>query len=151
MSKVKENAIDLKIIEDLKKDMEGKLEPSIIDDIVEKIFVQENERNVSLGAVGTVESLAFYIRFDIIINSDKKHFQGNAGGWTSPGIGSVLGYVYTDDLDKLYSDTTSFIFQATPLTLFIWFFSLHREVLGQFSGGALSLVSGIGSGSGSWS
>ncbi|REF28550.1 virulence-associated protein [Xenorhabdus cabanillasii] len=148
MSKVKENEINLKFIEDFKKNMEGKLEPSVIDDAVEKLFFWENKK---YPAIGIVESFIFYIRFDIIINTDKKHFQGNAGGLTTPGIGSVFGNVHTDDLVKLYSDTVSFAFHATAITFNVLFFNSYSQTLGYFSGGAISIVSGIGGGTGSWS
>ena len=62
----------------------------------------------------------------------------------------MIGDVYTNDLERLYSDTVSFEFQATPVYTSLLFFDKHSNLLGHFQAGSVSIVTGIGGGSGSW-
>jgi hypothetical protein len=57
--------------------------------------------------------------------------------------------VYTDDLQRLYRETTRFEFQGTPVYLSILFFN-DNNLLGHFQAGAISTVTGIGGGGGNW-
>lgn len=45
----------------------------------------------------------------------------------------------------------SFAFQGMPVYFAIEFFDSHSQLLGQFQGGAVSIVSGVGGGKGHWS
>lgn len=94
-------------------------------------------------------SLIFYLKFQVNITNGKT-FDGHAGGASSPGGGALFGHVYTDDLDRLYRDTVSFEFQATPVYLSILYFDSHSKLLGHFQSGAVSIVTGIGGGKGKW-
>jgi Rhodococcus equi virulence-associated protein len=80
-----------------------------------------------------------------------KSFNGNAGGVSSPGGGALFGDVYTDNIDNLYANTVSFEFQVTPVYLSILFFDGNSNLLGHFQSGAVSIVTGIGGGTGHWS
>jgi virulence-associated protein len=66
------------------------------------------------------------------------------------GTGQFSGDVLTDNLDALYASTVSFLLQATPVYISLQFFDSNQNLLGYFAGGTVSVVSGIGGGSGSW-
>ena len=92
----------------------------------------------------------FYSRIWVEIYDGKK-FGGNAGGLGSLGGGALMGDVYMDDLDKLYKNTVSFEYNATPVYTNVNFFDSDSNLLGHFQAGAVSVCSGIGDGTGSWS
>ncbi|WP_426577058.1 VapA/VapB family virulence-associated protein [Xenorhabdus stockiae] len=138
--------MDIKFIESFKRNMEGKLEPSLIDDAVKKMLSWKH----SYAAIGVIESVVFYIRFDLSIIIDRKHFGGNSGGLATPGIGSTAGLVMTDDLETLYSDTVSFYFESNDINLNLQFLNSNNQLIGIYTGGAVSIVSGFGGGTGSW-
>ncbi len=104
----------------------------------------------SYGANGSVASMIFYLKFQVNIKNGKS-FNGNAGGVSSPGGGALFGDVYTDDINKLYSDTVSFQFNCTPVYTSLLFFDKHSNLLGHFQSGSVSTVLGTGGGSGHWS
>tara|TARA_R110002020_G_scaffold187119_6_gene385263 strand:+ start:2067 stop:2504 length:438 start_codon:yes stop_codon:yes gene_type:complete len=138
--------IDRKLIaHDFRVAMDNKLEPEQIDGVAEALMSSTK----SYPATGSVASLIFYLKFQVNI-TDGKSFNGHAGGASSPGGGALFGDVYTDDLDRLYRDTVSFEFQATPVYLSVLFFDSHSKLLGHFQSGAVSIVTGIGGGKGSW-
>ncbi|MFC0184085.1 VapA/VapB family virulence-associated protein [Pseudarcicella hirudinis] len=59
--------------------------------------------------------------------------------------------MYTNNLDLLYADTVSFLFVATPVYIALYFYDSSSQLLGYFTGAAISLTSGSGGGEGSWS
>ncbi|MBD1227796.1 VapA/VapB family virulence-associated protein [Xenorhabdus griffiniae] len=150
MNELEKNEIKLKLIENFKQTMQGKLEPKKINEAVTKIASQKVD---AYSAGGHVESLIFYLKFylrpDFIEN--KKSFRGQAGGLTTPGFATIQGFIFTDDLDTLYSDTVHFAFEATPVSFGLHFFDSDSYLLGSFGGLAISLIAGVGGGSGSWS
>ncbi|MDC9606880.1 VapA/VapB family virulence-associated protein [Xenorhabdus griffiniae] len=148
MNEIEHNEIKLKIIEDFKRDAKGKLEPDIIGEAVKKIASPKSEKYY---ATGDAQSFIFFIMFSLETDIDKKSFSGKAGGLTSAGFAWMEGYIYTDDLGKLYSDTVSFEFNSTFAYLSLLFFDSHSHLLGHFQSAAISTISGIGGGSGSWS
>ena len=101
-------------------------------------------------AKGNVVSMIFYQELHVYVDNGKT-FDGKAGGMTSPGAGALFGDVYTDDIDRLYSDTVSFEYQSTPVYFSVLFFDGNSKLLGHFQSGAVSVVTGIGGGAGSWS
>lgn len=138
--------LDKKLIaHDFRVAMHEKLEPEHIDEVADALMTATK----SYPATGSVASLIFYLKFQVNI-TDGKSFNGNAGGISSAGGGALKGDVYTDDLDRLYRDTVSFEFQSTPAYLSILFFDGHSKLLGHFQSIALSTVTGVGGGSGSW-
>ncbi|MBD3895019.1 VapA/VapB family virulence-associated protein [Halomonas sp. ML-15] len=133
------------IAHDFRVAMHDKLEPEQIDDVAEALVTSEK----AYYATGNVASMVFYLKFQVSIDKGKT-FDGDAGGVSSAGGGALIGEVYTNDLDRLYRDTVSFEFQATPVYLSILFFDSHSKLLGHFQSGAVSTVFGIGGGEGSW-
>lgn len=123
----------------------GKLDQERIDEAVKSLKSAEGR----YPATGSVASLIFYLKFQVNI-TDGKSFDGHAGGASFPGGGALIGDVYTNDLERLYSDTVSFEFQATPVYTSLLFFDKHSNLLGHFQAGSVSIVTGIGGGSGSW-
>ncbi len=65
-----------------------------------------------------------------------------------PYRGSGAGHVYTDDLDRLYRDTTSFSFVSAVAYLGVQFFDANSNLLGHYGGGGVG-VPAVGGGSGS--
>lgn len=104
----------------------------------------------------TIISAIFYLRFTIEVTTDRgyghvlKTFTGNAGGVSSPGGGVMFGTVFTKDLNRLYAETVSFQFNASPVMLNVNFFSKGHALLGNFMSGGVSTVGGTGGGTGRW-
>lgn len=141
------NPVDTNIVaHDFLVAMHGKLEQEKIDAATAAL----KATTTKYAATGSVASLIFYLKFQVSIKGGKT-FDGNAGGASSPGGGALFGDVYTDDLDRLYRDTVSFEFNATPVYLSILFFDGNSNLLGHFQSGAISTVLGIGGGKGEWS
>ncbi|MEX5411051.1 VapA/VapB family virulence-associated protein [Atlantibacter hermannii] len=117
---------------------------------IESIKSHLETSNGSVAAQGSIASFIFYLRFQVTVSGGKT-FNGEAGGLSSPGGGGFWGDIYTNDLGKLYRETVSFQFNATPVYLNINFFNKNHECLGSMHAGSVSIVSGVGGGSGSWS
>jgi Rhodococcus equi virulence-associated protein len=124
----------------------GKMEPEQITATMSAIANHSGK----FSATGNVISAIFYLEFRVFVSGGKNFF-GRGGGLSFPGAGQLLGDVYTDDLDRLYRDTVSFQFNATPVYLSILFFDNQTNLLGHYQAGAVSIVTGIGGGTGSWS
>ncbi|WP_342248722.1 VapA/VapB family virulence-associated protein [Sphingomonas sp. OTU376] len=73
------------------------------------------------------------------------HFWGGAPATRSPGS------IYTDDPERLYSQSTSFMLVATPVYVSLIFLDDSGNALGSFQGRAIGTVSGSYGGTGSWS
>lgn len=141
------NPVDTNIVaHDFMVATHGKLEQEKIDAATAAIKATTSK----YGASGSVASMVFYLKFQVNVNGGKS-FNGNAGGLSSPGGGALFGDVYTDDINRLYRDTVSFEFNATPVYLSILFFDGNSNLLGHFQSGAISTVLGIGGGKGEWS
>lgn len=105
--------------------------------------------NTAYPATGSVASLIIWTKCQCAIKGGKS-FDGSVWGVTFPGGGALFGDVYTDDIDALYSKTTSFILIAAyAYTTFI-FLDDHGKALGSFQAGSVSTVGGEGGGSGHW-
>lgn len=126
--------------------MQGVLEPSVLDSAVQTLVATTN----SYPAKGSVASFAFYLQFQVTVTGGKT-FDGKAGGLSTPGGGALFGDVYTDDINRLYANTVSFQFNATPVYTNLNFFDSHSNFLGSFQSGSVSTVLGTGGGTGSWS
>ncbi|MGX7666516.1 VapA/VapB family virulence-associated protein [Flavobacterium pedocola] len=135
------------VAHDFQSALHGKLDDSLIEAGKNKIM----STNTAYPANGSSVSMIFYLQFQVIIKNGGKTFNGKAGGISTPGGGALYGDVYTDDLNRLYSDTVSFQFTSTPVYLSIIFFDSNGNVLGTFQCGSVSTVTGVGGGSGSWS
>lgn len=134
------------IANDLQTALQGTLEPAAVDKAVNQLLTTTN----SYPATGSVASMIFYLKFRVDVTNGKS-FDGNAGGVSSPGGGALYGDIYTDDINRLYSDTVSFQFNATPVYTNLNFFDSHSNFLGSFQSGSVSTVLGTGGGKGSWS
>jgi len=127
--------------------MAGKLDTDLINAAARSLLTTET----AYPATGSVASFIFYLQFQVTIKGkDGLTFDGKAGGVSTPGGGALFGDVYTDDLPRLYRETSRFEFQGTPVYLSILFFNDKSNLLGHFQAGAVSTVTGIGGGSGNW-
>ena len=122
------------------------LDQKKIDSAVKSITA----KTTAYPAKGSVVSIIFYLKFQVNITGGKS-FNGNAGGAAIPGAGALIGDVYTNDINKLYSKTVSFQFTTTPVYSSIIFFDKNSNVLGTYQAGGIGIVAGVGGGSGSWS
>ena len=98
---------------------------------------------------GTIISGIFYNH--VQVRADGHIFTGNGGGLMTPGAGGFWGDLYTNDLPKLLHDTVSYEVNATGVYTNINFFDSSSHLLGHLQAGAVSTVTGIGGGTGSWS
>ena len=127
------------IADDFRTAMKGSLADEHIDAGV----------NTILSTTGTYPaSLIFYPTLQVIIRRGET-FTGNSPCGSNQGI--VFGDVYTDDTARLYRDTVTFEFQATPVYISVLFFDKNSNLLGHFQATAVSVVTGVGAGSGKWS
>ena len=124
----------------------GKLDQDTIGAAVKALTADTS----TYPANGSVVSMIFYLKFQVNVSGGKS-FNGNAGGISTPGAGALFGDVYTDDINALYANTVSFQFTATPVYLSLLFFDNNSNLLGHFQCGAVSIVTGVGGGSGHWS
>jgi hypothetical protein len=131
---------------DLRANLQGALQPAAIDSAVESLVAT----TTSYPAKGSVASMVFYLQFQVAVTGGKT-FNGKAGGISSPGGGALFGDIYTDDINRLYSSTVSFQFNATPVYTNLNFFDAQHNFLGSFQSGSVSTVLGTGGGTGSWS
>jgi Rhodococcus equi virulence-associated protein len=133
------------IVNNFVQRMQGRLEPHQIEAAVTMLNATDQKH----PATGNIVSMIFYLQFHVDISGGKS-FKGDAGGVAFPGAGALFGDVYTTDLERLYRDTHAFEFQATPVYTSLLFFDGHSNLLGHFQAGAVSIVTGIGGGSGKW-
>ncbi len=103
-------------------------------------------------AIGSIASVLFWFPMKCNVTNGKS-YSGNAWGAGTPGGGWLGGTVYTDDIDLLYSNTTSATFLAVAIPVGYTTFFFHDDdgnLLGTFQSASVSTVIGTGSGSGSW-
>ena len=125
---------------------EGKLDQEKIEAAARSIQAADT----SYPAHGSVVSRDFYSIWKLTVDGGKT-FTGEAGGEGDPAEGSFVGDVYTNDINALYSNTVSFEVNLTPVYMSMLFFDGDSNLLGNFQGGAVFTVVGIGGGTGSWS
>ncbi len=134
------------IAEGFKASLEGKMPADQLQSVTTAISTAAT----GYAANGSIASLLFYMQVQVVIKGGKT-FDGKAGGIGFPGGGALFGTVYTDDINRLYANTKSFAFQATPVYFAVEFFDGNSNYLGTFQSGAVSIVTGTGGGSGHWS
>src|SRR5215470_2892118 len=134
------------VAHDFVKSIQGKLDPDKISAIIQQVLTANTRYPTSNGSVICA---FFYMRFTV--DCQGKAFIGNAGGIGTVGGGALLGDIYTDDINRLFSSTTAFQFNMTPVYTSLIFFDGHSNALGTFQAGAVSTCAGTGGGSGSWS
>ncbi|MBD2805209.1 VapA/VapB family virulence-associated protein [Xenorhabdus sp. ZM] len=144
----KEEKVNLKILEDFKKDVEGKWPPELIDKTVKEVTSLKTQ---NYGAVADIRSVVFHQSIDVKITDLDRVFNGSTEwGISTPGIGGSAGIVFANDLNKLFSETKNFWFAGNTTYLGIYFYSDDGSLLGHFQGAALSFVIGTGNGTGQW-
>ncbi|WP_446471036.1 VapA/VapB family virulence-associated protein [Xenorhabdus stockiae] len=148
MNAIKDNGIRSEIIEEFRKQAEGKWEPELIDKTVKEMTSLEIQ---GCAALLTVKSFIIRQHFKVALVDYKEVFDGDSWGLSSASIGSSAGIVFTSNLDKLFSDTTNFWFFGAGDYLTMSFYSEDGSFLGTFQGAALSMIVGGGYGSGNWS
>ncbi|KAI5058775.1 hypothetical protein GOP47_0026945, partial [Adiantum capillus-veneris] len=133
---------------DLRVALHGK-----VDEDTLKASVLSMQRASSIHLVsGGIVSAIFYVRLDLSVRgSASKKFEGRAGGVFTPGEATIIGTLFTDNVDMLYANTASFQFNSNPVYLTINFFDGSSNLLGYVHAGSISIVTGIGGGSGQWS
>lgn len=126
----------------------GKMDNDRIDAVVESLV----STTPAYYAKGNFQSIVFYLHCHIIIPSQNAmQFNGNAGGITGIGGGIIFGDVYTNDLDRLFSNTISFQYNILSVYTTLLFFDAYSNLLGHFQSGGFSTTGlGTGGGSGGW-
>jgi hypothetical protein len=128
------------ISSDFYYDMSGKMDQGLI----------QLAKNIILGRTTSYSAeVSFDLNFEININNGKSFYVTDLGNLVSDG-GIFLGDVYTDDLNRLYSDTVSFEFKNTAIYLCLIFFDRNSNNLGTFKCGAFSSAASTGVGFGTW-
>jgi hypothetical protein len=108
------------------------------------------EAYTGYAANGSVASIVIYQSCQCAITNGRT-FNGKSWGLSFPGGGALFGTVYTDDINRLYSQTTNFAFTGTPVYTAFYFYDDAGNLLGTFQAGSISTATGGGHGSGSWS
>ncbi|KAI5058776.1 hypothetical protein GOP47_0026946, partial [Adiantum capillus-veneris] len=133
---------------DLRVALHGKVDEDTLKASVLSMQRASSQFFVSGGLVSAI----FYVTLGLSgRGSASKKFEGRGGGLFTPGGGSIIGTLFTDDVDKLYANTATFQFNSTPVYFNINFFDGSSNLLGHVQAGAVSIVTGIGGGRGQWS
>lgn len=136
----------------LADDLQTSLADRLPEDVISQLAGDISSATVtgSYPANGSVASIVFWMKWQCVITGGKT-FNGESWGIAFPGGGALIGDVYTDDLARLYANTVSFAFTATPVYTALYFYDGNSNLLGHFQAGSVSTVAGAGGGSGSWS
>ncbi|MBM4498978.1 VapA/VapB family virulence-associated protein [Rhodococcus hoagii] len=103
---------------------------------------EDKEYDVSGRVVSALVYQYFIVTVDDAEDKKGKTFQGDAGGVTIPGVDFFWGTLHTPDLEKLYSDTVSFQYNAAATFLNINFSTARANDLVTFLLVLLGTVSG---------
>ncbi len=131
-------------------DFEAAVHGKMPADQIEAVTTAMKAATTGYAANGSIASLLFYMKIQVGIKGGKT-FNGNAGGLGFPGGGALFGTVYTNDINRLYSNTHSFQWLGTAVYFTVNFFDGSSNFLGTFQAGAVSIAIGTGGGTGSWS
>jgi hypothetical protein len=133
------------IAKDLVTSLTGKLDQPKLDAAVASLLASKQ----TYSAKGTLASFVIYFKVFCYVDGGK-NFAGSAWGFgTPPGTGTA-GDLRTEDVDKLYRETTRVHFTSTLVYLSILFFDDNANLLGHYDGGGIG-VGATGTGPGSWS
>jgi hypothetical protein len=138
-------------IDTIVSDFEASVKDVLDQEKIDAAVATLRATRTSYPATGTVVGLIFYYRITVDITGTQHQFVGNAGGVGGLGGGGFWGDVYTDDIERLYRDTVSFQFNATPVYFNVNFFDGSSNLLGNLQAGGLAVLLGTGGGSGGWS
>lgn len=145
------DSLELKnqIVNDFKSQHIENVEEGVLDEIVAGIKGTEK----SYPANGSIVSAIFYARVDVEVvyqNKTKKHFLGRGGGAGTLGGGVLGGDIFTEDIEKMFSETIAFQVTCTPVYACILFLDRDSKLLGHFQAGALSMSCIAAGGAGTW-
>ncbi|MBE8596987.1 VapA/VapB family virulence-associated protein [Xenorhabdus sp. BG5] len=138
---------ELKIIESLSEETANMLKHKTTDD---SIIKSSEPKTRIYKATLDLTSYIFYATFTLEVEG-LKTFYGKAGAYGFPGKGSFSGdfVSYTDDVDVLYREATSFLAVVTPLTITVGFIASFQKVA-QFNGTGLGTITSSLGGGGYW-
>ncbi|GAB4086620.1 hypothetical protein GCM10028784_32500 [Myceligenerans cantabricum] len=136
-----------RIAEEFAARMTGKLEQEKIDAAVVALRTTTATYPATCALAGAI----FYLNVQITMEQDGEQFNGDSGGFGSPGGNVMWGDVYTDDLNRLYAATETFELNATPVYTSVMFFDGSSNFLGHFESGGIGTILGVYGGKGSWS
>ena len=134
--------------------VEGKLQQEQIDSNVEAIKSMLSAQK-EYKCDGEVVAAVFYAMVKVHVDKTPSNrggnFTGHPGG-IGIGAGKFWGKLYTNDLEKVYAETTSFAFTftPTPIASAVYFHDKHNNTLGYVSCAGVMPILGGGSGSGKW-
>jgi hypothetical protein len=134
----------------LTKDFRKALEGKVSEDVIKATEKGLAAASTAYAANGSIASLIIYQKCQCQVSGGKT-FNGSSWGFAIPGGGALIGTVYTDDINRLYSQTTNFAVYATPVYTAFYFYDGPGNLLGHFQAGSISTVAGSGGGYGSWS
>lgn len=142
-----------KIAEEYKLLSNEETAPFMTPSNLNELANSKTNSSATIAAQGSLASMLFYVQGKCIV-SNGKMFSGKAWGVSFPGGGALYGDIYLNaaqNLDQLYAETVSWSFLATPVYTTFSFYDANKVLLANFQAGSVSRVSGVGSGSGSWS
>lgn len=125
--------------------LEGKLDSAEIDNINSRLEKMTEKYYHEIKILGAL----FYMHIWMQDDNDNWEFNGNAGVITLVSAGGAAGHIYTDDIDRLYRETTSFSYESAMVYFSVQFFNNKSELLGHFHSGGFG-TGGVGGGSGKW-
>ncbi|QNK41809.1 VapA/VapB family virulence-associated protein [Caproicibacter fermentans] len=137
-----------RILSDLRKALRPKMSTIEIDYFMQDIKFTSTKYPGDFSIIDVI----FYQQWKVHIHDFKQYFSGDAGGIAGLGFGCGSGYLYTDDIEKLFRETKTFYWFSAEIVYYsIYFLGEKSKLLGHFQayGGAPS-VGGTGGGSGSW-
>ncbi|MGF2619150.1 VapA/VapB family virulence-associated protein [Bacillus cereus] len=139
--------MDERVSRDLKQLLNGTLKPDEIDRMITQAKTN-TKYHAEFRALGAI----FYTHYWIWTpdaESPYAKFNGDAGGIN--GIGQAgEGDIYTNDIEALINNTTSFAYFAAAGVYFsVYFYDKHSNLLGHFQAGGIG-TPGAGGGTGKW-
>lgn len=134
------------IQDDLVANLTGKMDDKKLKENLEHVAKFNEDYPIS----GSIFSAIFYISLQLYVDEYSKKFTGDGGGAFTPGVGPLTGDLYTDDRNKLFSETISFEVNATAVYVNVNFFDGDSNLLGSAHMASVSTVTGIGGGKGAW-
>ncbi|OJT65706.1 VapA/VapB family virulence-associated protein [Bacillus altitudinis] len=140
--------ISERVSQELKQYLTGQLEARKINQIVTNIKGFTSSCDAEFRALG----MLFYTHYWIWIpdaDSPYAKFNGDAGGLGGTGQAGS-GAIYTDNLEALIDNTTTFMHLApSPMSFTLTFFDKHSNPTGIFEAKGIGYP-GIGGGTGKW-
>ena len=122
---------------------------NMTDELIQHNVEAIQAAQTAYTATGEIKSAVIWSRVNISINGGKT-FEGDGWGGGFPGGGALIGDVYTDDINRLYSDTDHFAIVAAMAYTAVYFLDSDGKQVGHYQAGSVSSVGGAFGGKGSW-